>query len=295
VYPQISPVDIPLFDSGVTFINSSSIIQAILTIVLIIVQAILINNYVTENRLSRALTSIPGAVFVLYTYTILDPYNFNIILLANLFLILSLGSLFQIYKKYQPISYLFNAGFFLGLAILFYFPYSIYLIVLIIGLYNLRTFKLREFLQIFFGMLSVIFLSGVYAYYIDLDVWSNTLMQPFTIPTFDLYDLIVWIKPLFLVLTVIIAISLSSSLKKKKKYDAIRKIELTYSMCLLGLVSIFMTSNITSQHLIIMSFPISILVGMILEQKEYYYLKEFIFLLLIGFFVAISYGYLNIS
>ena len=294
VYPEISPVDIPLFDFLNTFLNSSSIVQSIVTIILIVVQALLISNYVTVNRLSRALSVIPGAVFVLYSYTILEPDNFNIILLANLFLILSLGSLFEIYKKYQPVSILFNAGFFLGIATMLYFPYLIFLIALIIGLYNLRNFNLKEFLQIFFGLMSVIFLSGVYAFYFDrLDVWYGIFIQSFTLPHFDFSDVYIWIKPLFLLITIIIILGLNNSLRKKKKYDAIRKIELTYSMCLLGLVSIFMVTDITPQHLIIMSFPISVLGGMVLEQKEYYYFKEFVFLLLIGFFIALSYNYLS--
>ena len=295
IHPEISPIDFPLFDFLNTFLNLSSIVQSISTIVLVIIQATLISKYVTINRLSRALTVIPGAVFVVYIYTNLHPDNFNIILLANLFLILSLGSLFKIYKKYQPVSVLFNAGFFLGIATILYLPYLIFFVTLVIGLYNLRNFNLKEFLQIFFGMMSVVFLSGVYAYYFDkLDVWADIFMQSFTIPDFDFSDVHIWTRPILLIVTIVIILALSNTLRKKKKYDAIRKIELTFSMCLLGFLSIFMIPNITLQHLIIMSFPISVLTGMVLEQKEYYYLKEFIFLLFIGFFLALSYGYLSL-
>ncbi len=294
VTPVVTPVDLPLLDAADTLLNSNSYVQSIITIVLILTQALLISRYITIHRLSRALSLIPGAVFVLFTYSVLEPDNFNTILLANLFFVLSIGSLFKIYKKYQPISALFNAGFYLGVASLIYFPYFIFLIALVIGLYNLRNFNLKEFLQIFFGLMSVLFLSGVFAFYQDkLDIWKAIFTESFSIPDFDFSNIYLWIKPILLIVTVLVILSVNNTLRKKKKYDAIRKIELTYSLCLLGLLSIFMVQDINLHHLMIMSVPISILGGMVLEQKEYYYVKEFLFLLLIGFFIATSYGFIG--
>ena len=294
ITPVVTPVELPLFESISAFLNSSSYVQSIITIVLVLAQALLLSRYITIHRLSRALSLIPGAVFVLFVYSVLEPDNFNIILLANFFFVLSLGSLFQIYKKHQPIAALFNSGFFLGMASIIYTPYFIFLIALIIGLYNLRNFNLKEFLQIFFGLVSVLFLSGVFAFYHDkLGEWNALFINSFSIPDFDFSSIHIWVKPLILLVTILVILAVNNTIRKKKKYDAIRKIELTYSLCLLGFLSIFMVEKINLQHLMIMSVPISILGGMVLEQKEYYYLKEFIFLLLIGFFLALSYGYIG--
>lgn len=294
ITPEVTPVHLPLMDTLSSFLNSSSYIQSIVTVVLVLTQALLISRYITIHRLSRSLTLIPGAVFVLYSYSVLEPDNFNTILLANFFFVLSIGSLFQIYKKHQPIAALFNAGFYLGVASIIYFPYSIFLIALIIGLYNLRNFNLREFLQIFFGLMSILFLSTVNAFYQDkLDLWKAKFTESFSIPDFDFSSNYTWVKPILLLIAILIILGLNNTLRKKKKYDAIRKIELTYSLCLLGFVSIFMVQNIELQHLMIMSLPISILGGMVLEQKEYYYVKEFLFLLLVGFFIATSYGFIG--
>ncbi len=283
----------PIFDGLDIIVNSNSLLQLIVSVVLVVAQALLISRYVTIHRLSRSLTLIPGAIFIIYVYILKDPENLNILILANLFFVLSIGSLFSIYKKHQPIAALFNAGFFLGLASVFYFPYLIYLIALIIGLYNLRNFNLKEFLQILFGFLAVYFLCSVYAYYINLfDTWCSYILGSFSIPSFDFSDIHIWIKPIIFIAAVILITFGNNNLRKKKKYDAIRKIEFTYLLFFLSLLSIFMTEDIIISHLIIASVPMAILGGMLMERKEFYYFKEFIFLLLVGYLLAISYNYL---
>lgn len=286
-------VTTPIFGALDSLLNSSALLQLIISVFLVLAQALLISRYVTIHRLSRSLTLIPGAIFIVYVYILKDPENLNILLLANFFFVLSIGSLFRIYKKHQPITALFNAGFFLGLASVFYFPYFIYLIALIIGLYNLRNFNLKEFLQILFGFLTVYFLCSVYAYSIDLlEPWYSYILGSFSIPSFDFSDIQIWIKPIIFTVSVFLITIGSNNLRKKKKYDAIRKIEFTYSLFLLSLLSIFMTVNIKLSHLIIASVPMAILGGMIMERKESYYFKEFIFLLLVGYLLAISYNFL---
>jgi len=259
----------------------------LLTIVLIVAQALLISRMVTLHRLSRALSLIPGAVFILFISSILEPFAFHYILLANLFFVLSLGSLFKIYKKYKPISTLFNAGFFLGLATIIYFPYVIFIAAMLIGLYNLRSFNFKESLQVLIGFLSSIFLVGLLFYYFDnLELYQAYFFNSFSVPIIDLTDYISLTKPLLAIGTILILVGFQHVLRKKKKFDAIRKIELTYSLFLLAILSVFLTTELTEQHLVLISVPMSIIGGLVLESKDYLYIKEFIFLLLVGVFIV---------
>ena len=166
-------------------------------------------------------------------------------------------------------------------------------VALAMGLYNLRNFDLKEFLQLLFGLLSCLFLVGVYAYSFELlDVYKFIFTENYSLPNFDFSNPILLIKPGLCILTIVVLIGLQNVLRKKKKFDSIRKIELTYAMFLLGLISIFFIDGISEQHLIVVSFPISVIGGMVLERKEYTYVKEFIFLLLIGLYLAMTFGYL---
>jgi len=291
--PTPTNIDTPLFPALGSILSSSPYFQTSVSILLLVMQAVIISKYITVHRLSRALSTIPGAIFILFVSSVLEPENFNVILLANLFFVLSIGSLFKIYKQYQPIATMFNSGFLLGLATIFYYPYILMFVALAMGLYNLRNFDFKEFLQLFFGFLSCLFLVGVYAYSAELlDVYKSIFTKNYSLPAFDFSNSIILIKPGLCILTIVILIGMQNVLRKKKKFDSIRKIELTYAMFLLGLISIFFIDGISEQHLIVVSFPISVIGGMVLERKEYIYVKEFIFLFLIGLYLAMTFGYL---
>jgi len=265
----------------------NKLILIFISIALIVVQALLISRIVTIHRLSRALSLIPGAVFILFLASVLEPFSFHYILVANLFFVLSLGSLFKIYKQYKPISTVYNAGLFLGLATVVYFPYIIFLFAMLIGLYNLRAFSFKESLQLLIGFFSSIFLVGLVFYYWDnLELYQTFFTNSYSIPSFDFSDPSLFTKPLMAIGTILVLVGFQHVLRKKKKFDAIRKIELTYALFLLALLSIFLTTNISEQHLILISVPISIIGGMVMETKEYLYVKEFVFLLLVGVFVV---------
>jgi len=154
---------------------------------------------------------------------------------------------------------------------------------MLIGLYNLRSFNFKESLQLLIGFLTSFFIVGVGFYYFDfLDSYMSYFKNAFHIPRFDFNNFLAYTKPALAILTILILVVFQHSLRKKKKFDAIRKIELTYALFLLGGLSVFFTQELTEQHLILISIPISIIGGMVLESKEYFYVKEFIFLILIG-------------
>lgn len=254
---------------------------------LLFVQAILVSRLVISHKLSRELSLIPGAVFLIFSVTILDPYVFHHILIANLFFLFCLNNLFDIYKKYKPISTIFNAGFFLGIATSLYFPYAIFLITHLIGLNNLRSLKLRESLQLVFGFVGALFLIGVAFFHFDLFDWYLDI-PALSIPSIDFNNWMSFHKLGLFFLSLLVLIGYAHNVRKKKKYDAIRKLELTYALLFLSIFSIFLVDDISYQHLLLTSIPISILGGIIFELKEKVYIKEFVFLALIGFYILVQ-------
>ncbi len=293
--------DSPAFYSPYPFLESINGIfdhlssRVVISSVIIFLQAMLLSRMVIIHRLSRELSLIPGAVFILYCLTILESQVFDYIIVANLFFLLSLNSLFKLYKKYKPIGTIFNAGFWLGIAVMIYFPYAIFFISLIFGLINLRNFDYKEFLQLLLGFLCSIFLAGVAFYFFDLlEVYKNYLLANVSIPSFSLDDTILWIKPGLLLITILLLIVMQNSIRKKKKYDAIRKIELTYSLLLLSALSLFFSSDLSISHLIICSVPIGILGGLIMEKKDNHMIKEVVFIVLIGLFLILPYNLIQI-
>lgn len=259
--------------------------QLLYALILIYIQAILVSEIVIQNRLSRQLSIIPAAVFCLFCFWALHNSILDDVLLANFFLILSFRSLFAIYKKYKPIPTLFNAGFFLALAVIIYSPLIFFFIVCFFGLLSLRSLKITEFLQLSFGFLCPIFLAWVALYYKSSTglLWDQ-LSLGFSVPDFSDMNIPSTIKMSILILTLIFLVSQNSELLKKKTFDAIKKIELSYWMLFLSLVSLFFVKDPGQSHLISLSIPLAILAGLYLEMREKMTIKEFAFLLYLVFY-----------
>ena len=264
----------------------NTFLQVAASIILIFFQAYLLSSYVIEHRLSRELSLISGAVFILFVSSVLEPQSFNIILIANFFFVLSLGSLFKIYKKHKPIGTIFNSGFYLGLATVFYFPYIIFFIPLLFGLLSLRSFNFKELLQLISGLLGVYFLVAVFLFYNDhLHVYNDHMYSGFSLPSFDFSDPFALIKPGLLLVSSIFLLVFQNTLRKKKKFDAIKKIELVYWCLFLGLIVLIFTLKLGDEALILISCPIAILGGLILESKDKSIYKEIGFVVLIVAYV----------
>lgn len=274
------------------FISANMYIKILASVILITLQAILVNDLVIKHKLSRALSTIPGAMFVILSATILISEIFHPILLANLFFILSIRSLYQIYKKHLPMVIIFNSGLFMALAALIYPPYIIFMLVLVLGLLSLRNMELRESLQMVAGILAPFYLFGVYLFFVGgLPImwqhFSSNMGNPWTNWTWDIQSIA---KPALFVILILTVIAFNDSLKKKKKFDAIKKIELCNWMLLLAVFTIFFMKDLGEYHLLIVSAPLAVLSGMIMEAKQNSIVKEFLFLILIAIHGAFILG-----
>lgn len=152
--------DFPLLSDWVLRQTGGSDWWSSLTALLVLwLQALIINSIVARNRLATEINLFPGLFYILVGSAIpafqdLSPFH-----LANTFLILSFGQLIRVYRQNRCMDHLFNAGFFIGLASLFYGPYLLYLLPVLVGLNILRAFNGREWMATILGaMLPLIWL-----------------------------------------------------------------------------------------------------------------------------------------
>jgi len=270
----------------------TNLVKPVLSALLIILQALLLNHLVIKHKLSRALSTIPAAIFVLFSCFVLEPIIFHPALFANLFALLSLASLFKIYKKHLPVATIFNSGFYMTIASLIYPPYLIFLILLILGLFSLRNLSIKESLQLLIGCLAPIYFASVYFYFSgNFSLLTDHFYSNLSLPWKDIdFNLLLFTKVALTLITIIALVLYSNSAMKKKKYDAIKKIELSYWMLFLSLGSLFFTQVLSNSHLLLSSIPIAILGGLYMESKSNSITKEFLFILCIGVFIAFQVG-----
>lgn len=272
-----------------------SFLKNILAIVLICIQAFYVNDMVIKHKFSRALSSIPAATFILLM-AIISFKNLDLnIITANLFCILAVNSLFKVYKKYQPVTTIFNAGLFLGIASLVHPPYMVFLPVWFMCLYSLRNLKIKESLQLIIGYFVGPFFLYLHSFYKGAQ--DSLLPQEFQyFPDMawpeDIRIVVIASILLILLLTLVVY---SNDLKKKKKFDAIKKIEFMYWMLFFSVISLIFKQSGNLIHLTMTSLPLSILLGMMLENKQNQMFKEMVFIILLGLIVFFQFGFDYIS
>lgn len=153
------------------YIPSASIWGNILALLLVLVQAIMINNVVNQYKMTKEVTYYPALFYILLVSAIPEFLYLSPVLIAMTFYIIALIELFKWYKNYEAATQIFNVGFWLAIGSLFYMPLSVFIILAIAGLSILRSNRIDEFLILIIGILVPYFLLGVYFF------WSDGLPQ----------------------------------------------------------------------------------------------------------------------
>ncbi|MGB0984432.1 MAG: hypothetical protein ACPG19_10350 [Saprospiraceae bacterium] len=145
-----------------------------IALLLVIIQAIIINSLVNRYRIARELTYFPALMYVFVASMIPEFLYLSPVLMANTFIIISFSELFKWYKSRQAAANIFNFSFWLAVGSFFYFSIEVYYLLGIIGLFTFRSMKVNEFLILTIGLLVPYFLVGVYHFWIgQLDYYLN--------------------------------------------------------------------------------------------------------------------------
>jgi len=148
-----------------------SFIQQIAAVVLIIVQAIMINNIVMESQLIATRTYIPSLVYIVLMSSTPELLSFHPGLIGNFFLIILMKRIFDTYRSEKTFAKIFDAGLFLGIASTLYFPYIWMLLFGWAALSILRSFAWRDWV-IYAAGASVPYLF-IFTYYFAFDDLAN--------------------------------------------------------------------------------------------------------------------------
>ena len=118
----------PLYNLIAGLFDSSSSAMTVLVFVVFGLCALFFNSMLSVNQLVTRNSSIGAFVFVLCLCCVPIKDEYYPFLLAIPFIMMVIQTFYLIYQVEKPEPYLMNAGFFLALASMFYFP-SIILII----------------------------------------------------------------------------------------------------------------------------------------------------------------------
>lgn len=234
----------------------------LIALLLVLLQALLLNILSARFRISKEVTMFPGLFYILLMSTLPSFLHLSPVVMGNTFLILAVSNLFNAYKKSSVADSIFNVGFWIGVASLFYFSNFVFLLLAIFGLATLRNIRISEIFMVLIGMIAPLFLTGT-IFYLSND-WSNfyqtTFLTEFSFWNFD------WVAnwsnyiPLalfgFLILTVFVSANIYF---QKQSLRSQKNIQILYYFIIISFLTVFIQKEIRLEQLLLLSIPLSLM------------------------------------
>lgn len=232
---------------------------------LIFLQAVLLVIIVNSNRINNDSNLLPGVFYCLFAGMVPEFMYPSPTMLANTFLLIAMMELMAVYKIPVAAGRLFNVGFWISAASLFYFS-SIGLIIFALwGASTLRAYNIKDMVVILFGAITPYFLAGTVFFlldrmpeFMDLQLWRNLAFWDFQ----PVGDGMFYLKAGLFGLLVLIAFLGSSGFFQKKIMQVQKKITLLYGFLLFSGGIVLFQSQADISHLLLPCIPLAVFFSM---------------------------------
>lgn len=237
---------------------------------------------ITKNDLTQK-NSFAALYLCLFIGIIPQFFLTPIVMLSNLFVLLGLRRIFSLKKNLNTKKKLFDAGFWIALATIFY-PWSVlYFVPLFVAILMITSDYFKNTFAVFFGALSVSLTAFFYIFFLnkDFDIWLK-LMPQINLDLSIYYDLIT-----FFPLTILLTSSLwgISSLFNKMVFKTSKSrfvYFILFSALVIGLIIPLVSENKSMADFIFLVFPLAIVMANNTEQTHSQWLPSVFILLLFG-------------
>lgn len=282
-----------LFAPLYNLLSQSPLLQVILSLVLVIVIAFLMQMLNTRFAFIRVRTKLVPILFVLIIAGFTEMHTLHSVYFAILFLIFALYSLFGTFDKSKPYSSIFNAGFFLGIGSLFYLNLIVLIPAFIFGVGLLsKDSKWRGYVILLIGF----FVPVLFAYsYAVLAGQTFELLETFKNNIFTPVNHFPTNIPLYVLLAYLTILTIAGSVKIAQQYDS-KKVStrkyftIFFILFICSLLSYLFIPGASQEILIIASIPVTFLVSnfFVFMNKRLPAEILFILLLLVIIFMQFS-------
>ena len=248
---------------------------------------------ITKNDLTQK-NSFAALYLCLFIGIIPQFFLTPIVMLSNLFVLLGLRRIFSLKKNLNTKKKLFDAGFWIALATIFYHWAILYFVPLFVAILMITSDYFKNTFAVFFGALSVSLTAFLYIFFLnkDFDIWLK-LMPQINLDLSIYYDLIT-----FFPLAILLTSSLwgISSLFNRMVFKT-SKSRFVYFILLfalvIGLIIPLVSENKSMADFIFLVFPLAIVMANNTEQTHSQWLPSVFILLL--FATAVLKTVLNIQ
>ena len=277
----------PLYKLVISGIDHYPFLLTLLSFILILCEALLINYMVEKNEIIDTTTYLPALVYIVLMSLQPEMFSLHPIVIANLFMLLALYKLMQTYRKETAYAEAFDTGFFISLAVLFYIPSIVFVLLLWIGLIVIRPFIWREWAISLLGLLLPwIYLVFYYFWNDKLDVLQYDAIYYTLIAPSKSFDGRSISLPEYGQISILLLAAFFSAGRflrdlRKSTVRSRSNLLLILYFFVFSFISIFIAPEYSIPYLSFLSIPFSVFFSAYLLFSKREWLAEALFLLLI--------------
>lgn len=261
------------------------IIYSVIAFIIIFFQAIILCQFINANRLMQKPNFLSGLAYILITSFVPE---FNVLssqLIISVFYLLIFIQLFKAYNQQLTNGAIYNSGLILGIATLFFFPATTFLVWMFIAFIMLRPFKLKEWLLIILGVLTPYYFLAAYIFLTDQSFY---LLMPKLTFGFERKIPSIWLAgALFLVLAPLLTgIYYSQSLSGRMLIHMRKAWTLFLWYIVICMVSIFFNRSQGYENWVMVMLPVAAFHGFGYLNAEVKIYPKIAFWLAVMFIIA---------
>ncbi len=281
---DFSDCSAPLFNLLGGYWSRFPLGASIFALILLLIQAFYINYVATSNAFTERYSALPGLIYILLMSSSPSMISLNPILLANLFLIPAMNKLIDVYEEESIAKELFNSGFLIGLASLFYYPAMILFLALIASVFVYYIVNSRRIFAALLGLITPFAFIMTYFFLRDeLLLWYSDMaivIKPFLILELEttLYQKI-FIGGLAL-FSILAFSHLQLVYKAAKPIRTRKRITLLFLFFLISVSSYLFSLNFAELHYGLLNITLSIALAVYFYDMRYRKLTEILFTVL---------------
>ena len=168
----------------------SQVVYQIAALTFASIQVIYFNVMINNRDVLSKRNYVPGLIYLLFLNISFDCCTLSPVLMATTFVLMSLGTLFRQISRLQSTDEVFEIGFLIGIASLFYPPACIFILWAMASLVFFSGANIRQYSLAIFGFLFPLLLTALY-FYLDgtYSAFSrNFISSVFQIRQYNLND-----------------------------------------------------------------------------------------------------------
>jgi Family of unknown function (DUF6427) len=189
VAPELHPEDNYLYRVILHGLDSvghnAPIFYSLLTFLLMISQATLLNRICNHHKVLPKANYLPGMSYILITSLLPDWSHFSAPLLINTIMIWVWYRMMELYNSQHPGTAIFNIGCWTGIVSLLYIPAVAFLLLMFFALLAMRPFRIREWFVGLLGFTFPYYFLFLFLYLGGHWKWADVVPHiVFTVPAF---------------------------------------------------------------------------------------------------------------